>query len=75
MFGLEIGMATLEAAGCNWISYQDTLSTNTFCDALPWYIIKKYPSVDFDAKCLMKDPVTKQWFIFLLICHISPKIL
>jgi hypothetical protein len=65
MFGLEIGTATLDAAGCNWISYQDTLLTNTFCDVLPWYIIKKHPSVDFDVKCLMKDPVTKQWFIFI----------
>ncbi len=58
-------MATLDAAGCNWISYQDPFSKNTFCYALPWYIIKKYPSVDFDVKCLMKDPVTKQWLIFI----------
>jgi len=26
MVGLEIGMATSDAAGCNWVSFRDTLS-------------------------------------------------
>jgi hypothetical protein len=30
MVGLEVGMATSDAAGCNWVSYCDTLSTHTF---------------------------------------------
>ena len=30
MVGLHIGMATSDAAGCNWVSYQDTLSSHTF---------------------------------------------
>ena len=34
MVGLEIGMATSDAAGCNWVSFRDTLSTHTFRDAL-----------------------------------------
>ncbi len=73
MFGLEIGMATLDAAGCNWILYQDTLLTNTFHNALPWYIIKKYPSVDFDVKCLMKDQINtlnKAKKLKILLCAI-----
>ena len=41
MVGLEIGMATSDAAGCNWISFQDTLSTHTFQDALPCEILNK----------------------------------
>ena len=43
--------ATSDAAGCNWVSYRDTLSTHTFCDALPHEILDKYPMVDFDLKC------------------------
>ncbi len=35
MIGLVIGMATSNAAGCNWVSYRDTLSMHTFWDALP----------------------------------------
>jgi hypothetical protein len=35
MVGLVVGMATSNAAGCNWVSYCDTLSTHTFWDALP----------------------------------------
>jgi hypothetical protein len=65
MVGLQIGMATSDAAGCNWVSYRDTLSTHTFRDALPHEILDKYPTVDFDPKCLMTDPVTNQWIIFL----------
>jgi hypothetical protein len=30
MVGLEIGMATRDAAGCNWVLFWDTLSTHTF---------------------------------------------
>jgi hypothetical protein len=63
--GLQVGMAMSDAAGCNWVSYCDTLSTNTFCDALSHEILDKYPTVDFDVKCLMTDPVTNQWIIFL----------
>ena len=33
--GLVVGMAMSDAAGCNWVSYRDTLSTHTFQDALP----------------------------------------
>jgi hypothetical protein len=35
MVGLHVGMATSDAAGCNWVSYHDTLSSHTFRDALP----------------------------------------
>ena len=28
-------------------------------------ILDKYPMVDFDAKCLMTDPVTNEWIVFL----------
>jgi hypothetical protein len=38
---------------------------HTFCDALPHEILDKYPTVDFDPKCLMTDPVTNQWIVFL----------
>jgi hypothetical protein len=65
MVGLQVGMATSDAAGCNWVSYPDTLSTNTFCDALSCKILDKYPMVDFNVKSLMTDPVTNQWIIFL----------
>jgi len=65
MFGLEVGMATSDAAGCNWVSYRDTLSTHTYRDALPHEILDMYPTVDFDVQCLMADPATKQWIIFL----------
>ena len=59
MFGLEVGMATSDAAGCNWVSYRDTLSTHTYRDALPREILGMYPTVDFDVQCLMADPATK----------------
>ena len=65
MVGLHVGMATSDAAGCNWVSYRDTLSSHTFRDALPRVILDKYPMVDFDAKCLMTDPVTNEWIVFL----------
>ena len=35
MVGWVVGMATSDAAGCKWVSYCDTLSTNIFRDALP----------------------------------------
>ena len=65
MFGLTVGMATSDAAGSNWASFRDTLSTHTIRDALPRELLEKYPTVDFDVKCLMKDPVTKQWIVFI----------
>jgi hypothetical protein len=30
MVGLHLGMATSDAAGCNWVSYHDTLSSHKF---------------------------------------------
>ncbi len=41
MVGLENGMATSNAAGCNWVSFWDTLLTHTFRDALPHEILDK----------------------------------
>jgi len=61
MVGLHVGMATSDAAGCNWVSYRDTLSSHTFRDVLPRVILDKYPMVDFDVKCLMTNPVTNEW--------------
>ncbi len=60
MFGLEMRMATSDAAGCNWVSYRDTLPTSTFCNDLPQQILDKYSGIDYDVRCLMKDPVTGQ---------------
>ena len=65
MVALHIGMAMSDAAGCNWVSYRDTLSPHTFQDALPQEIIDNYPMVHFDVKCLMTDPVTNEWIVFL----------
>ncbi len=65
MFGLQVGMATSDAASCNWVLYCDTLSMHKFCDALSHKILDKYPMVDFDVECLMTDPITNQWIIFL----------
>ncbi len=50
MVGLQVGMATSDAAGCNWLSYRDTLSTNTFGDALSHDILDEYPTVDFNDR-------------------------
>ena len=58
MVGLHIGMATSDAAGCNWVSYHDTLLSHTLQDALPQVMIDNIPMADFDVKCLMTDPVT-----------------
>jgi hypothetical protein len=79
MVALEIGMATSDAAGCNWVSFWDTLSTHTFRDVLPCEILDKYSMVDFDVKCFMTNPFSKQWIVFLpdmphltkKYCHIS----
>ena len=60
MVGLVLGMATSDAAGCNWVSYRDTLSTHTFWDALPREMIVKYHTVDYDVQCLMRDPDMRQ---------------
>ncbi len=65
MFGLEMRMATSDVAGCNWVSFWDTLLTNTFRDALPQQILDKYSGIDYNVRCLMKDPVTGQWCIFI----------
>ena len=64
MFGLELSMATSDAADCNWLSF-GTLSTHTHRDALPVWIHDKYPNINYDVMCLMKDPVTMQWFVFI----------
>ena len=63
-FDLDIGMATSDAAGCNWVS-GDTLSTHTYREALPQEILDKYPMINFDVKCLAKDAVTDRWMIFV----------
>jgi len=73
--GWVVGMATSDAAGCNWVSYCDTLSTHTFQDALPREMIVKYPTVNFDVKCLLMDSVTLQWIVFLPnMCHLTKNI-
>ncbi len=41
MFDLEIGMALSDAA-C--VLFGETLSTHTFCDALPQCILDEYPN-------------------------------
>jgi hypothetical protein len=64
-YGLGIAMATCDAAGCNWVSYQACLSTNTVRDALPRELTDKYPKINFDVKCLAKHPRSKQWIIFV----------
>jgi hypothetical protein len=38
-------------------------------------MIVKYPTVDFDVKCLMMDPVTRQRIVFLPdMCHLTKNI-
>jgi hypothetical protein len=60
MFGLEMRMAMSDVAGCNWVSFWDTLSTSTFCNALPQQILNTYSGIDCNVRCLMKDPATGQ---------------
>ncbi len=45
--------------------YHAKLSSHTFQDALPQVMIDNYPTNDFDVKCLMTDPVTNEWIVFL----------
>jgi hypothetical protein len=58
-------MASSDAAGCNWVLFGDTLSTHTFCDALPQQIFDEYPIIDYNVRCLTKDPVTGKSFFFV----------
>jgi hypothetical protein len=64
-YGFEIGAATCDAAGCNWVSFRDMLSTHTFNDAMPRWIVEQFPLIDFNIKCLMRDHVAGRWVIFL----------
>ncbi len=77
MDGLQVGMATSDAPSCNWVSYCDTLSTITFVrDALSHKILDMYLTVDFNVKCLITDPVTNQWIIFMPnMLHLTNNIL
>jgi hypothetical protein len=65
VLGLDIGMATSDLASYNWVLYCNNLSSHTFQDALPQEMLDEYPTINFDVKCLMTDPVTNQWIIFL----------
>jgi hypothetical protein len=42
MVGFDVGMATSDDAGWNWVSYRDTLSMHSFCEALPCEILEMY---------------------------------
>ena len=64
-YGLELAMATCDAAGSNWASFRDCLSTNTYSDALPRELTDKYPTINFDVKSLTKHPRSKKWIIFV----------
>ena len=38
-------------------------------------MIVKYPTVNFDVKCLLMDPVTLQWIVSLPdMCHLTKNI-
>jgi hypothetical protein len=75
IFDLEIMMATSDAAGCNWVSFGDMLSTHTHRDALSTWIPNKYPDIDYDVRCLMKDPVTMQWCVYFAnVPHLTKNI-
>jgi hypothetical protein len=75
-FDLEIRIATSDTAGCNWLSFSDTLLTHTYCDALLMWIPDKYPDIDYDVRCLMKDPVTLQWCVYIPnMLHLTKNIL
>ena len=73
--GLEIGMATSDAAGCNWISFQDTLSTHTFQGALPCEILNEYSKVDFDVRVFDYESFSRCGLYFCPTSRISRKIL
>ena len=64
VFGLEYTIETLDAAGCNWVSF-NTMSTHTLEDILPKALVEKYPSIEFKLDCVTKDDVTKSYFIFV----------
>ena len=75
-YGLAMAMVTCDVAGCNWVSYQDCSSMNTFRDALPRILTDKYPKINFNVKCLAKHPRSKQWSYFLFpTCRISQQTL
>ena len=63
--GLECAMACSDAAGCNWVAFKDIMSTHSIEEILPKNLMDKYPSVDFNLAIVTKDPVTKEYFIFL----------
>jgi hypothetical protein len=63
-YGFEIGAATCDAAGCNWVSFCDMLSTHTFNDAMP-RIVDQFPLIDFNIKCLVRDHFAGRWVIYL----------
>jgi hypothetical protein len=39
-------------------------------------MLEKYPMVDFDVKCLMTDPLTNEWIVFLpnVLHHLTKNI-
>ncbi len=47
MVGLAIGMATSNAAGCNWVLFWDTLSTHTIQDELPCEMVKEEHATEY----------------------------
>ena len=65
IFGFNCAMAVSDAAGCNWVSFKDTMSTHSISDVLPTELMDKYPDIDFDVMCVTKDPHTEDFFIFL----------
>ena len=65
VFGFECRFATSDAAGCNWVSFKDTMSTHTIRDVPPQELMDKHPDIDFDIYCVTKDLVTNEWFIFV----------
>ncbi len=74
MVGLEIGMATSDAVGCNWVSFWDTLLTHTFPDALPCEILDKYPTLSEIAGCAACAPMyhSQPCAVFWMALTLSP---
>ena len=62
---LECAMATVDAAGYNWIAFKDILPTHTIHDILLKDLLDEYPNIDFDVMTVAQDPVTKEYCIFL----------
>jgi hypothetical protein len=50
------------ATGCHIASHYLLIR---FKNALPQVMLDKYLTVDFDVKCLMTDPITNEWIVFL----------